>query len=98
MSEMSLRKTYKYKLKPTPAARARQFEGILWRCRTLYNTAVEQRITAYHRGHHPHALAAARRTARSTRGIPRSMRPFIARSCKMGSRGSTRPSKRSFAG
>jgi putative transposase len=46
--EESLRKAYKYKLKPT-AEQARQLEEVLWRCRTLYNTALEQRITAYRR-------------------------------------------------
>jgi putative transposase len=47
MSE-SLRKAYKYKLKPTPE-QERQLEQTLWRCRMLYNTALEQRITAYRR-------------------------------------------------
>ena len=44
----SLRKAYKYKLKPTPD-QERQLEETLWHCRTLYNTALEQRITAYRR-------------------------------------------------
>ncbi len=44
----SLRKAYKYKLKPTPD-QERQLELVLWRCRTLYNTALEQRISAYRR-------------------------------------------------
>jgi putative transposase len=48
MAETSLRKAYKYKLKPTPE-QERQLEETLWRCRTLYNTALEQRITAYQR-------------------------------------------------
>ena len=48
MSDESLRKSYKYKLKPTPD-QARQLEEVLWRCRTLYNTALEERITAYRR-------------------------------------------------
>ena len=48
MSDESLRKAYKYKLKPTPE-QARQLETVLWRCRTLYNTALEERITAYRR-------------------------------------------------
>jgi putative transposase len=43
-----LRKAYKYKLKPTPE-QERQLETVLWRCRTLYNTALEQRITAFRR-------------------------------------------------
>jgi len=47
MSE-SLRKAYKYKLKPTPE-QERQLEQTLWRCRMLYNTALEQRIAAYRR-------------------------------------------------
>jgi putative transposase len=49
MSEPSVttcRKTYQEKLKPTPA-QERQLEVILWRCRTLYNTALEQRITLW---------------------------------------------------
>ncbi|HEU5441942.1 MAG TPA: transposase [Ktedonobacterales bacterium] len=41
-----MRKTYQEKLKPTPA-QERELEHVLWRCRTLYNTALEQRITFY---------------------------------------------------
>jgi putative transposase len=43
-----LRKSYKYKLKPTPE-QARQLEEVVWPCRMLYNTALEERITAYRR-------------------------------------------------
>jgi putative transposase len=39
----SVRKTYQEKLRPTPA-QTRELERVLWRCRTLYNTALEQRI------------------------------------------------------
>jgi hypothetical protein len=42
----SLRKTFKEKLRPTPEQEC-QLELVLWRCRTLYNTALEQRITAW---------------------------------------------------
>src|SRR5215472_12121482 len=35
--------TYQETLKPTPAPE-RALERVLWRCRTLYNTALEQRI------------------------------------------------------
>src|SRR5258706_6927754 len=42
----SLRKSYKYKLKPTPE-QERALTEVLWRCRTLYNTALEQRINLY---------------------------------------------------
>jgi putative transposase len=48
MSEITVRKTYKEKLRPTPA-QERLLEGVLGRCRELYNTALEQRITAYQR-------------------------------------------------
>jgi putative transposase len=44
----SLRKTYKYKLRPTPQ-QERALDGIVWACRRLYNTALEQRTTAYER-------------------------------------------------
>src|SRR5262249_14478929 len=33
-------------LRPTPQ-QERQLEAILWRCRTLYNTALEQRISLW---------------------------------------------------
>ncbi len=46
MSDASLRKAYKYKLRPTPE-QARQLETVLWRCRVLYNAALEQRITLW---------------------------------------------------
>jgi hypothetical protein len=36
----------KYKLKPTPD-QERQLEEIVWRCRALYNTALEERFTAF---------------------------------------------------
>ena len=49
MSE-SLRKTFKYKLKPT-AEQERELARVLGLCRWLYNTALEQRITAYQRSH-----------------------------------------------
>ncbi|MGH2517797.1 MAG: RNA-guided endonuclease InsQ/TnpB family protein, partial [Ktedonobacterales bacterium] len=39
----TVRKTYQEKLRPTPA-QERELERVLWRCRTLYNTALEQRI------------------------------------------------------
>jgi putative transposase len=42
-------KTYKYRLKPTPAQGA-VLEDVLWRCRTLYNAALEQRRIWWQRG------------------------------------------------
>jgi putative transposase len=42
----TVRKTYQEKLRPTPQ-QGRQLEAIMWRCRTLYNTALEQRITLW---------------------------------------------------
>src|SRR5215469_397233 len=51
MSEQTTcRKTYKEKLRPT-TAQERELERVVWRCRTLYNVALEQRITAWQRCH-----------------------------------------------
>ena len=43
------RKTDQYKLQPTPT-QERALEEVLWRCRVLYNCALEQRITWWRRG------------------------------------------------
>ena len=45
MSE-AMRKAYTYKLTPT-SEQERQLENVLWRCRVLYNAALEQRILLY---------------------------------------------------
>src|SRR4029077_16326023 len=50
MDQQTVRKTYKEKLRPTPA-QERALDEVLWRCRDLYNTALEQRIIAYQRRH-----------------------------------------------
>jgi putative transposase len=47
MSE-SLHKTFKEKLRPMPV-QERALEEVLWRCRDLYNAALQQRITAWQR-------------------------------------------------
>jgi transposase len=49
VSEPSVRKTYQEKLRPTPT-QERALEAVLWRCRTLYNSALEQRVTWWRRG------------------------------------------------
>src|SRR5258708_5150139 len=46
MEQQSGRKTYKYKLTPTPT-QVQALEMVVWRCRVLYNTALEQRILLY---------------------------------------------------
>jgi putative transposase len=46
---LALRKTYHETLRPTPS-QERQLEAILWRCRTLYHAALQQRITWWRRG------------------------------------------------
>src|SRR5260370_20342658 len=46
----TVRKTYKEKLRLTPA-QERELDEVLWRCRELYNAALEQRITAWQRCH-----------------------------------------------
>jgi putative transposase len=48
MEQPTVRKTYKYKLKPT-LEQERELGRVLGRCRWRYNTALEQRIIAYHR-------------------------------------------------
>jgi putative transposase len=48
MNQPTVRKTFKEKLRPTPV-QERALEDVIWRCRTLYNTALEQRITAWQR-------------------------------------------------
>jgi putative transposase len=44
----TVRKTFKEKLRPTPA-QERRLEEVLGRCRTLYNVTLEERITAWQR-------------------------------------------------
>jgi putative transposase len=48
MEQQTLRKTFKYKLRPTPE-QGRELERVLMLCRHLYNVALEQRITAWQR-------------------------------------------------
>ncbi|HEV2456840.1 MAG TPA: helix-turn-helix domain-containing protein [Ktedonobacterales bacterium] len=50
MEQQSVRKPYKEKLCPTPA-QERALDEVLWRCRLLYNVALDQRITAWQRRH-----------------------------------------------
>jgi hypothetical protein len=49
-TERTGHKTDKEKLHPTPAQEW-ALDEVLWRCRTRYNTALEQRITAWQRCH-----------------------------------------------
>jgi putative transposase len=48
MEQHGVRKTFKYKLAPTPQ-QERELGRVLGLCRQLYNTALEQRIVAYQR-------------------------------------------------
>jgi putative transposase len=50
MDQQTVRKTFKYKLQPT-AEQERALDRVLWHCRTLYNVALEQRITAWESCH-----------------------------------------------
>jgi putative transposase len=50
MEQQRVRKTYQYKLMPTPEQQ-RVLATVLWRCRTLYNAALEERKTAWERCH-----------------------------------------------
>jgi putative transposase len=49
MEQQSVRKTYKYRLDPTPEQQ-KALDVTLWRCRTLYNVALEQRTLWWERG------------------------------------------------
>jgi putative transposase len=49
MEQHTTRKTYKYRLLPTPE-QEQVLETVLWRCRALYNAALEQRKTWWERG------------------------------------------------
>ena len=44
-----MRKSYQYKLTPTPE-QERALAEVVWCCRVLYNTALEQRLTWWRRG------------------------------------------------
>jgi putative transposase len=46
MVQQRARKTFKYKLMPTPE-QARTLETVLWRCRELYNAGLEERKAAW---------------------------------------------------
>ncbi len=48
MEQQRARKTFKYKLYPSPE-QERVLDTVLWRCRVLYNTALEERKTAWER-------------------------------------------------
>jgi putative transposase len=48
MDTQSVRKTYKYRLYPT-LKQVQALDTVLWRCRTLYNVALEERKTAWAR-------------------------------------------------
>jgi putative transposase len=49
MEQQGIRKTYKYRLIPTPQ-QEQALETVVWRCRTLYNAALEQRKSWWERG------------------------------------------------
>jgi putative transposase len=49
MEQQNVRKTYKYRLDPTPE-QEKALGVALWRCRTLYNVALEQRKMWWERG------------------------------------------------
>ena len=96
MNETTCRKTYKEKLRPTPAQE--RMLGVLWRCRTLYNTALEQRITAWQRCH---VSVSRYRAGSRIEGDPAEFPEYAAihsTSCKTCWRGWTRRIKRSSGG
>jgi putative transposase len=46
----SVRKTYKYKLVPTPA-QEQVLATVVWRCRELYNAGLQERTAAWEKCH-----------------------------------------------
>jgi putative transposase len=50
VTRATVRKTYKEKLRPN-LVQEQALDEVVWRCRTLYNTALEQRITVWQRRH-----------------------------------------------
>src|SRR5215470_2323106 len=46
MDQQSVRKTFKYKLTPTPE-QERTLESVVWRCRELYNAGLQERKAAW---------------------------------------------------
>src|SRR5215831_9819440 len=54
MDTTTVRKTFKFKLKPTPEHEW-ELARVLERCRVLYNSALEQRTTWWRRGQGKHA-------------------------------------------
>ena len=68
LDEQTVRKTFKYKLKPTPE-QERALDRTLMLCRHLYNAAVEERRDAWQKcGVSRHLLPAEGRIARHQRG------------------------------
>ncbi len=79
----NIRKTYKYRLTPTPA-QEQALETVLQRCRTLYNVALEQRKTWWERGQGKGATYYQQATElpdlkSRLSGVRRSQRPGLAR-------------------
>ena len=91
-----VRKTYKYKLTPTPQ-QERELGRVLGLCRRLYNTALEQRIIAYRRAGSLFTRFSRKRNSRTSVLRFLSTPPSIATCCKMRWRGSTRRIRHSFA-
>jgi putative transposase len=50
MEQQRVRKTFKYRLMPTPE-QERVLEHVLWRCRELYNAGLEERKLAWEKRH-----------------------------------------------
>src|SRR5215472_14906936 len=46
MDQQSVRKTFKYKLTPTPE-QERTLQTVVWRCRELYNAGLQERKAAW---------------------------------------------------
>jgi hypothetical protein len=97
MDQQKLRRTFKYQLKPT-LEQERELGRVLGLCRWLYNTALEQRVIAYHRAGVSLSRYQQEAEVKAIRRSFQSTPPSTATSCKTCWRGSTAPIRHSFVG
>src|SRR5262249_15946338 len=96
--QTTVRKTFKYKLKPTPQPTA-VLEQTLVLCRTLYNCGLEDAARGGDEAKaEPPPTPSRRRSCLRSRLPSRSMPPSIPRCCRMCWLALTIPSRRSFGG
>jgi transposase len=81
MDTQSVRKTYKCRLYPTPE-QERALDAVLWRCRALYNVALEERKTAWERCAVSPTTITRQTNCRISKPLAQSTVRSIPKSCK----------------